>query len=428
MEVIMIDQLVDLKEASWLEWLNTVDPFSAGYLSYDSNYHTICLAKAIQNYWANMPAIIGPTDRIVGRMHHRGIGGFSFGSGITCNAKAAEELKQKFPEWSEHIDELVRFWQIRTPGSRIRYPEDERFMNGSNVYWAGWGGHGILDFEEILRGGTEHIRGIINNYQLDETNPEKYAYREALSIVCHGIDAFAENYAKTALKMAQEEKDGSRRQELMEISQRCSWVPRNGSRTFPEALQAFWFIHLLDGNDSPGRFDQYMLPYYQKDIESSQISKEEAQNWIDHLWKRFNDTRSWNVCIGGIKIDGNDGTNDLTYMALEATRRIRKVAPNLSLRLHKNSPQELWQKALEVIETGVGMPALYNDDVFIPALMRYGIPEKDARNYAMNGCSQVDIQGKSHMGLEDGEMDLLKCLELALHDGFDPNTKRQVGP
>ena len=424
----MIDQLVDLKETSWLEWLKVVDPFSAGYLSCDSEYHAIRLANAIREYWANMPAVIDPTDRIVGRMRHRGVGGFSFGSGINCNSEFAERLKEKAPEWAEHLDELVRFWQGKTPGSRMKYPEDERFMSGSNVYWAGWGGHGILGFEEILAGGTESIREIIQSYQDKETDPEKYAYREALIIVCDGIGLFAENYAKTAAEMAKLETDEARRQELERISHVCSYVPQNGAHTFPEALQAFWFIHLLDGADSPGRFDQYMFPYYRRDIESGKLTKDEAQNWMDHLWKRFNDTRSWNVCISGIRPDGSDGTNDLTYMALEATRRIRKVAPNLSLRLHKNSPPELWQKALEVIETGVGMPALYNDDVFIPAMMRYGISQEDARDYAMNGCSQVDIQGRSHIGLEDGEMDLLKCLELALHDGFDPYTKRQIGP
>jgi len=184
---------------------------------------------------------------------------------------------------------------------------------------------------------------------------------------------------------------------------------------------------LLDGTDSPGRLDQYLYPYYRHDVESGDLNPEEAQCWIDHLWKRFNDTRSWNVCVGGFRPDGSDGTNELTYMALEATQRIKKVAPNLSLRLHKDSPNKLWEKAVETISIGVGMPALYNDDVFIPALMRYGISQEDARNYAMNGCSQVDIQGKSHMGLEDGEMNLLKCLELALNDGFDPNTQHQTG-
>jgi formate C-acetyltransferase len=298
-----------------------------------------------------------------------GIGGFSFGSGIYCNTRLAEELKQQFPQWKDHLDALVVFWQDHVPASRINYPEDERFMNGQNVYWAGWGGHAVLGFEEILAEGTDGIRRKIIHYLAKERDPEKRAFRQALLIVCDGIDAFALNYAKFALDMLIEEADENRAKELAKIAYHCTWIPKQGARSFPEALQSFWFIHLLDGNDSPGRFDQFMFPYYQRDVDSDELTKEEAQDWIDHLWKRFNDTRSWNVCVGGLRPDGCDGTNDLTFMALEATRRIKKVAPNLSLRLHKDSSINLWKKAIEVIETGVGMPALYNDDVFIPALI-----------------------------------------------------------
>ena len=419
--------MIDLQEASWLEWLKEADPFSTGYLSCDSAYHTVRLAHALCAYWANMPAVIEPGDRLVGRIRPRGVGGFSFGSGIICRAEAAKELKKQFPEWGGHLDGLVAFWRSWEPGSRMRFPEDERFMSGQNVYWAGWGGHTVLGFEQLLAEGTEGIRESIRRYQVEEADSAKYAFSEALLIVCDGIDAFADNYAEAAAQLAEKE-DGEQREELMTIADRCSQVPRYGARTFPEALQAFWFIHLLDGTDSPGRFDQYMFPYYQRDRDAGRLTQVEAQEWMDHLWKRFNDTRSWNLCVGGLCPDGSDGTNDLTFMALEATRRIQKIAPNLSLRLHRNSPPALWRKTIEVIETGVGMPALYNDDLFIPALMRYGIPEEEARDYAMNGCSQVDIQGRSHMGLEDGEMNLLKCLELALHDGLDPYTQRQLGP
>ncbi|MBD3182145.1 hypothetical protein GF312_07630 [Candidatus Poribacteria bacterium] len=424
----MISEVVDLREAEWLDLLREICPFSWGYLSCESKYHTVRLANALRWYWASMPAIIESDDKIVGRIKSGGIAGFAFSSGIFYSGDKAEELKREYPQWSDHLDELVIHWKKWTPGSRMSYPEDERFMSGQNVYWAGWGGHGILGFDQLLAQGTDGIRKTIRDYNESETDPEKHAFRKALLIVCDGIDAFAENYAKHAAEMAEDETDEHRQSQLKDISQRCSHTPKNGARSFPEALQTFWFIHLLDGTDSPGRFDQYMYPYYQRDLDSGKINMDEAQKWMDHLWKRFNDTRSWNVCISGIRLDGTDGTNDLTFMAMEATRRIQKVAPNLSLRLHKNSPPEVWEKALEVIETGVGMPALYNDETLIPAMMRYGITQEDARDYAMNGCSQVDIQGKSHMGLEDGEMNLAKCLELALHDGFDPNIEKQIGP
>ena len=375
-----------------------------------------------------MPAVVEPDDRLVGRTRGRGVGGFNFGSGICCNQELADQLAAESPKWAGHLENLLSCWRGWEPGSRVSLPEDERFMNGQNVYWAGWGGHAILGFEDLLARGLDGIRDDIAQYQATETDPERGAYREALLVVCDGVERFAANYAEAAASMAASESDPTRRRELELIAERCSRVPRTGAGSFAEALQSLWFIHLLDGCDSPGRFDQYMYPYYRRDLDEGRLTEEEAQDWLDHLWKRFNDHRSWNLCVGGLRPDGQDGTNELTYMALEATRRIQKIAPNLSLRLHKDSPPELWQRAEEVIATGVGMPALYNDEVFIPAMMRYGIPEEEARDYALNGCSQVDIQGRSHMGLEDGEMNLAKCLELALHNGFDPGTERQLGP
>ncbi len=153
--------MIELREASWLEWLEGVDSFSAGYLSCDSAYHTVRLAHALCSYWTNMPAVIEPDDRLVGRIQPGGAGGFSFGSGIVCNAGAAEKLKQQFPKWREHLDELVAFWRSLEPGSRMRFPEDERFMSGQNVYWAGWGGHTVLGFEQLLAEGIErpHLHG-----------------------------------------------------------------------------------------------------------------------------------------------------------------------------------------------------------------------------------------------------------------------------
>ncbi|HIE28392.1 TPA: glycyl radical protein [Candidatus Poribacteria bacterium] len=406
-----------------------IDPFSYAYMNSVGEAHEVRLARAIYAQWSTTPAVIDDTDLIVGRMTDgHSIAGFNFGGGVTCNTGYAEQLIQEHPDRKEEIEAIVQFWRDKTVDSHIHWAEDEQYLSGQNIYWAGWGGHAILDFTRILAGGTCALRERIRNAMTMTADEKKLSFHKSLLIMCDAIDAFAQNYAETAQKMALEETDAKRKRELEEIAKICSRAPHYGASSFREALQTFWFIHLLDGTDSPGRFDQYMFPYYKKDIENDDITKDEAQSLIDHLWQRFNEVRSWNLCVGGLKPDGTDGTNDLTYMCLEATRRCQKIAPNLSLRLHQNSPDELWMKALEVIATGVGMPALYNDDILIPAMMRYGITEEDARDYAMNGCSQIDIQGKSHMGLEDGEVNLLKCLELALNNGFDPLTKQQIGP
>ncbi len=406
-----------------------LDPFSYAYMNGVGESHLVRLARAIYARWTIMPAIIAEYDLIVGRMAGRSIGGFSFGGGISCDAGYAEELMQEHPDRKEELERIVEFWQDKTVGSHIRWAEDEGYLSGHNLYWAGWGGHAILDFTRILANGTDGLRERIRNAIYNDSNDEeKQSFRKSLLIICDAIDVVAQNYAQKASEMAIEETDAERKRELEEIAAICAKIPRDGASSFREALQAFWFIHLLDGNDSPGRFDQYMYPYYNRDVGNGVITQEEAQSLLDHLWKRFNDVRSWNLCVSGLKPDGTDGTNDLTFMCMEATKRCQKVAPNLSLRVHKDSPDEVWMKAIEVIETGVGMPALYNDNVLVPAMMRYGISEEDARDYAMNGCSQVDIQGKSHMGLEDGEVNLLKCLELAMNNGFDPLRGRQITP
>ncbi|MFQ6041292.1 MAG: pyruvate formate lyase family protein [Candidatus Poribacteria bacterium] len=414
-----------------------IDPFSYAYMNSVGEAHEVRLARAIYAHWSTMPAVIDDNDLIVGRMTGgRSIGGFNFGGGVTCDTDYAEQLAQEHPDRKEEIEAIVQFWRDKTVVSHIHWREDEQYLSGQNVYWAGWGGHGILDFTRILAGGVEGLRERIRNSMTMTADEKKLSFHKSLLIMCDAIDAFAQNYAEKAQKMALTEADPKRKRELEEIAEICFKAPHYGASSFREALQTFWFIHLLDGTDSPGRFDQYMFPYYKTDIENGVITKDEAQSLIDHLWQRFNDVRSWNLCVGGLKPDGTDGANDLTYICLEATKRCQKVAPNLSLRLSENSADELWMKALEVIETGVGMPALYNDDVLIPAMMRYGITAEDARDYAMNGCSQIDIQGKSHMGLEDGEVNLLKCLELALNNGFDPFPsfggagvgKRQIGP
>jgi pyruvate-formate lyase len=422
--------MVDLRDRDWLAWLKGKDAFSWGYLSCPSPHHVRRLAQAREAYWRVLPPVIEPEDLLVGRLPARpAVAGYSFGSGIWVHRDTADELAREHREWAAHLEALAAHWESWTPGSRVHLPEGESARGNQHVYWAGgWGGHAVLGYEEVLAEGTEGLRRAVLSRQTAETDPEKIAFREALLVICDGIDGFAQNYAQAAVDLAAREHDSARHAELMAIAARATQVPRFGARTFPEALQSLWFLHVLDEADSPGRVDQFLLPYYQDDLAAGRLTREEAQVWTDHLWRRFAEHRSWNVCVGGVRPDGSDGTNDLTYLALEAARRSGQVAPNLSLRLHRDSPPELWAKAVEVIATGIGMPALYNDDVLVPALMRYGIPEEEARDYALNGCSQVDIQGRSHMGLEDGELNLLKCLELALHDGFDPVGKQQLGP
>ena len=189
-------------------------------------------------------------------------------------------------------------------------------------------------------------------------------------------------------------------------------VPQKPAYDFTSAMCDFMLIFALDGSDSPGRFDQYMYPAYLKTA-----NKEEISDLLDRLWDYFHDHRSWNLCISGSDENGNDESNELTYDILALVRKTGYNTPNLTCRVHKNSPNKLWNAIADTLAAGTGLPALYNDDVVCTALEKIGIPPEDSHDYCMNGCNQIDILGKSHMGLEDGEVVFAKCLEFALHNG-----------
>jgi len=149
--------------------------------------------------------------------------------------------------------------------------------------------------------------------------------------------------------------------------------------------------------------------------------------YLDSIWEYFHDTRAWNLCISGSDENWNDLTNDLSYAILNIVKEKKYQAPNLTMRCHRNTPAKLYEAAYETLATGCGLPGLYNDEVVVPALENLGIPSCDAHMYVMNGCNQIDIQGKSHMGLEDGQFAIAKAVEFALHNGRSNRTGAELG-
>ena len=179
-------------------------------------------------------------------------------------------------------------------------------------------------------------------------------------------------------------------------------------------------LFTFDGVDSPGHFDQYMYPLWKKT--DAGLRRE----YLENIWNFFHNTRTWNLCISGSDENWNDISNDLTYEILDVTRKFKYQTPNLTMRCHRNTPERLLREAYKTIATGCGMPTLYNDEAVCPALENLGIPPKDAHLYVMNGCNQIDIQGKSHMGLEDGEVNIAKAVEFTLHNGVSEKTGQQL--
>ncbi|MBZ4653916.1 MAG: pflD [Peptococcaceae bacterium] len=316
-------------------------------------------------------------------------------------------------------------------------------------------GHLVPNYAAILKRGFGGIRTEVQEKMesLDPSMPEnisKLQFYRAVLIICDAVSHFAQRYADLAEQLASTEDDESRKKELKDIAEICRWVPENPARTFREALQAFWFLQLIihietDGlAESPGRFDQYLYPYFSKDLAEGKLTLEEAQELLDCVWIKMNEviklsdippaakyfggvTMSENLILGGINEDGEDVTNELSYLCLEADRHIMLPQPALSIRLHSRTPERFLLKVVELIKTGGGKPAIFNDEIIIPSLMSDGIPLKDARNYAIVGCVEPTPSDNTNGWTNAAMFNLGKCLELALHNGVCQLSGKRIG-
>lgn len=442
--------------------------------SYRNNEHrptVIKRARGLAHVLENMSIFIMKDELIVGNQisSPRGVPVFPE---MACNW--IEEELNSFAERPEHFvigktdadrlaDSIIPYWKGRSVQDQI-YGALPAELNSAldagilnlGLHLAKGIGHFLLDYDLILRRGCE---GLIADVQermsaLDPAREpadlDKYHFLSAVEIVYNSVVKFAKRFSNLARKMAQDEKDLNRRQELMEIGRICEMVPCKPATSFREALQTFWFVQLIPHIDSdgtaisPGRFDLYMWPYLQNDLEQGHLSLSDAQDLVDQLWLKFNQILSlWkaedikyfggfpisqNLIVGGIDGSGTDITNPLSFMCLAATRRLQLPQPALSARLHKKTPPQFLDAIVDVISTGVGMPALFNDEIIIPSLLQREIPLQDARDYAIIGCVEPGWHGKGGCASNAAYFNLLKCLELTLGNGRDLRLNKRLGP
>lgn len=357
--------------------------------------------------------------------------------GLCCVSEVPQTLVGT--EHEEEARAVIAYWRPRTTQAQFAAVQELEFTSEELIAhqepfigWAGnHGGHTILGYDYVLSEGIDglerHVRRHMERVEKAGTEPETLDWYRALLHVCGGISVFMDNHARRARELGEVASDPNEKQRLEQIATVCGWVAHKGARNLREAVQLFWFLHLLDGTDSPGRIDQFLWPYFERLPGDADARREAAVPVLDALWRKFIACRSWNVCLAGQSPDGRDATNELTFLFLDLQEQHGGEAPNLSVRFFRGSPRRLMKRCVVVLSKGSGMPALYNDEVLVPALCDLGIPIEHARDYAMNGCAQVDIQGRSHMGLEDGEISLAKCLELALHGGMSTLTGNQAG-
>ena len=314
-------------------------------------------------------------------------------------------------------------------------------------------GHVTVDYGKVLRVGysgiIEETKAALAKLNFGDSDyAKRHHFLNAVIISCEAVIAYAKRYAKLADMMAEGCQDFERKAELRRIALNCERVPEFGARNFYEACQSFWFIQMLlqmesSGHSiSPGRFDQYMNPYFEKDLKEGTITREFAQELMDCIWVKLNDLNKCrdaasaegfagyslfqNLIAGGQDSNGIDATNDVSFMCINATMHVFLPAPSFSVRVWNGSPHEFLIRAAELTRTGIGLPAYYNDEVIIPALLSRGVTLADARNYNIIGCVEPQAPAKTDGWHDAAFFNMCRPLELVFTRGKDAG--EQIGP
>jgi trans-4-hydroxy-L-proline dehydratase len=360
-----------------------------------------------------------------------------------------------------YAETVIPFWQGRTMREAIF---DAMSVAWKNAYDGGiftefmeqrGPGHTTLDDKIYHRGMLDFQAEIAARLaDLDPAEATTHARREqlkAMSIAAGAIIHFAERHAAEARALAEQETDPVRKQELARLAAICSRVPAHAPRDFWEALQAYWFVHLgvtqeLNPWDAfnPGRLDQHLLPFYDQGLAEGSLTRERAEELLQCLWIKFNNqpappkvgvtaaesgtyTDFAQINTGGVRPDGSDGVNAVTYLLLDVIQEMRLLQPSSSIQVSVANPDEFIKRAGEIVRTGFGQPSIFNADMVVEELLRQGKSLSDARQGGTSGCVETGAFGKEAYILT-GYFNLPKVLELALHNGVDTRTGKQLGP
>ena len=425
-------------------------------------------AKAFEHILKYIPIVIRPDELIVGS--------------TTVNPRSAQTYPEFSFQWLEDEFDTIA---ARSADPFLISEEDKAVLREAHQYWRGKTtselalsymtedtlqaidhniftvgnylyngvGHVTVDYALVLEKGfggiAEAAKARLAQAKVTEPDyPGHSHFWNAVIICCDAAVLYAKRYAELARKEAEKEQNPARKQELYKIAANCEKVPLKGAESFYEACQSFWFVQQLiqiesNGHSiSPGRFDQYMYPYYRKDMEKGLITAEEAQELIDCIWVKFNDLSKvrdkdsaagfagygafQNLIVGGQDGAGTDATNDLSYMCIQACMHVRLPQPSFSIRVWNKTPWKLMEKAAELTKTGLGLPAYYNDEVIIPALVNRGLTIEDARQYNIIGCVEPQKSGKTDGWHDAAFFNMCRPLELVFSNGVDKGV--QIGP
>ncbi len=364
--------------------------------------------------------------------------------------KTKKELKEAYTYWKGKTNSDLAKANM-SPEAYEAFVTHNMFTPG-NYFYNGIG-HVNVNYQKVLEKGYRGImaEAMAAKEKVDVSDPEyvqRCNFLDAVIESCEAVVDYARRYAKLAKELAAKEKNAERKAELERIATVCKRVPEFPATSFQEACQSFWFVQLLlqiesSGHSiSPGRFDQYMYPYYKKDIDGGKITIEQAQEFLDCIWVKLNDINKvrdagsadgfagygmfQNLIVGGQDIHGMDATNDLSYMCLEAAMHVPLPQPSISIRVWNGSPQSLLIKAAALTRLGTGLPAYYNDEIIIPSIMARGLTLEDARDYCIIGCVEPQKGAKTDGWHDAAFFNMCRPMELVFSNGVDKGV--QIGP
>jgi len=439
------------------------------YRSFDPGLPApLCRARTFQALCERKTIYLGADDLIVGE---RGSGPkmTSTFPELTCHSVEDLQTLRSRPMTSYDVDDetieayrttVIPYWRDRCVRDRAfsSLPAEWLALYEAGVFTEFMeqraAGHTALD-GLAYRKGLRSIKAdvIASSSRISGDDPrrdEKRAELEAMGIACDAAITFAERHAERAAQMARTEANRDRALELLEIAEVCRRVPAEAPRTFHEALQAYWFVHLgtvteLNGWDamSPGHLDQHLAPFYERDVAEGRLTRERAKELLSAFWIKVNNTPAppkvgvtaaesgtyndfTNIDLGGITADGRDGSSEVTLIALEVLEELKLLQPQANLQVSSCTPDRVLESACRVVREGMGYPSLFNADEITLAQVAAGKSLRDAREGGTSGCVETGCFGKEAYILH-GYLNGPKLLELALNDGVDPVTGKVIG-
>ena len=418
-------------------------------------------AKAFKHILENIPITIRPDELIVGSTTK---------SSRSCQVFpefSCDWLEKEFDtiatrsadpfyiseETKKALAQVYKYWRGKTTSElaaeymtpEARLAIEHNIFTPGNYFYNGVG-HVTVNYAKVLKIGYEGIieeaKEVLSGLRPGDSEfAQKSHFLNAVIMSCRAVCDYAKRYAALARQEADRETNPQRKKELLQIAENCDRVPAKGASSFYEACQSFWFVQMLIQTESsghsisPGRFDQYMYPYFKADLERGAITREFAQELMDCLWVKMHDLSKvrdaasaegfagysmfQNLIAGGQDSEGLDATNDLSFMCIEASIHVQLPQPSLSVRVWNGTPHEFMIKAAELTRIGIGLPAYYNDEVIVPALVNRGLTLADARDYNIIGCVEPQKAGKTDGWHDAAFFNMCRPLEMVFSNGID---------